>query len=71
MTLWEDFSRKPKRTVYEKYICVLKGRERFRIVSPVYRQNIFVGNVEGMANDESPLDFFDEEQLNFALTKDA
>jgi len=59
MTLWEDFSRKPKRSVYEKYTCVMRGKERFRIVSPVFRQNIFVNNIEGMAPDESPLDFFD------------
>jgi len=46
MTLWEDFSRKPTRSIYEKFICVLKGREKFRMISPIYRPNILVNNIE-------------------------
>ena len=37
LTLWEDFERKSKRSVFEKYICVIKGKERFKVVSPIYR----------------------------------
>jgi hypothetical protein len=48
LSLWEDFDRKSKRSVFEKYICVMKGKERFKVVSPIYRQNIFVGNIEDM-----------------------
>lgn len=39
------------------------------MVSPIYRQNIFVGNIEDMQPDESPLDFFDENHLEFGTTK--
>jgi len=69
ITLWEDFERKSKRSVFEKYVCVMKGKERFKVASPIYRQNIFVGNIEGMQPDESPLDFFDQEHLNYETTK--
>ena len=59
------------RSIFEKFICVLKGKERFRMISPVYRPNILVNHLEKMQKDESPLDFFNEEHLNMALTKDA
>lgn len=71
MTLWEDFSRKPNRSIFEKFICVLKGREKFRMISPAYRPNILVNNIEQMQENESPLDFFNEAHLNMTLTKDA
>ena len=65
MTLWEDFIRIPKHEENEQYICVLKGREEFRMVSPIYRQNIFVGAMEDMPSNFTPLDFFDEEHTKF------
>ena len=42
-TQWTNFDRKPYKLMYEQYICVLKGTEEFRVVSPIYRQNIYVG----------------------------
>lgn len=30
----------------ERYVCLVKGKEEFRIVSPVYKQNIYSGVLE-------------------------
>ena len=57
-TNWVDFKRRPKKIVNEQYICVLKGQEEYKIVSPIFRKNIYVGVIEKFKQDETPLDFF-------------
>lgn len=37
-------------------------------MSPIYRPNIFVGDVKGMDSDESPLDFFDKGLAKYPST---
>jgi len=37
LTLWDEFLRKPTTSDYEQYVCVVKGKEKFRLVSPIYR----------------------------------
>ena len=58
MTLWKDFKRKPVKTPFEQYICVIKGAEVFKMASPIYRKNIYVGTFEHLKYDETPVDFF-------------
>ena len=36
-TQWNNFFRMPKKLVDENYICLIQGKERFKIVSPIYR----------------------------------
>ena len=50
-------------------ICVLKGKEQFRVVSPIYRQNILAGAVEGIGKTESPINFFDPKLATSGATK--
>lgn len=57
MTLWKDFERVSTKIEHEQYICVVKGAERFRLVSPIFRKNIYVGAYPEH-KDQSPLDFF-------------
>lgn len=57
-TQWQNFQRMPKKLWNENYICVLYGKERFRMVSPIYRENIYVGLYEQLDQDETPVDFF-------------
>jgi hypothetical protein len=59
ITVWPSFpGRKPEVRDRERYLCVIKGEEEFRLVSPVYKQNIYSGVLEELSPTESPLDFF-------------
>ena len=51
-------NRRPEVSERERYYCVVKGEEEFRIVSPVYKQNIYSGVLEELQPNESPIDFF-------------
>ena len=42
-TLWHSFKRVPRFVNNERFICVLSGQEEFRLVSPVFRQNLYAG----------------------------
>ena len=58
--MWRDFKRKPIALDYEQFVCVLKGKETFRSVSPIFRPNIYAGiGFTGINSRDSPLDFFD------------
>ena len=68
-TQWEDFDgRRAKRLEYEQHICVYKGVEKFRMVSPIYRKNIYVNVFEGYHNNTTPVDFFNVDLEQFPLT---
>lgn len=55
---------------YEQFICVLKGKETFRTVSPIFRPNIYAGiGFTGIKSGDSPLDFFDPRMETWASTK--
>jgi hypothetical protein len=59
LTVWPYFNgRRPAVSERERYYCVVKGEEEFRIVSPVYKQNIYSGVLEELQPNESPIDFF-------------
>jgi hypothetical protein len=59
LTVWPTFSgRRPEVRDRERYFCVVRGREEFRLVSPVYKQNIYSGVLENLSPNESPVDFF-------------
>ena len=71
-TQWGPFKRYPKRIKQEQYICVVKGKEEFRLVSPIFRPNIYVGSYNQLADDVSPVDFFDNnDDEKFPLKKAA
>ena len=69
-TQWTDFERKPKKAIYEQHICVLKGHEEFVIVSPIFRQNLYVGALEELDPTDTPLDFFNPDYRQFPFAKD-
>jgi hypothetical protein len=59
LTIWPDFIRLPRKLYNENHICVLKGQERFKLASSIYRKNIYVNVLESVKPEESPLNFFD------------
>lgn len=56
--------------MYEQHICVLKGHEEFAIVSPIYRQNIYVGALEELDPVDTPVDFFEPNPKLYPFTRD-
>ena len=64
-TQWKDFIRKPQKLIHEQQICVIKGKEEFRLVSPIYRKDIYVGVFAHLPKYESPLNFFDPDYTRF------
>ncbi len=53
-------------------MCVISGIEEFRLVSPVYKQNIYSGVLEELRPTETPLDFFSNvNETQFPLFKEA
>ena len=59
LTVWNQFTRVPKKIENDQYVCILKGEEIFRLVSPIFRQNIYVGVFENLPPEDTPLNFFD------------
>lgn len=57
-TQWKDFNRVPKKLNNEQYICVVKGKEIFKMASPIYRKNIYVGAYNSLWKSDCPIDFF-------------
>ncbi|CDW89807.1 UNKNOWN [Stylonychia lemnae] len=58
MTMWAPFVRKPEYKDKERYVCVIKGSEQFRMVSPVYKHEIYSGVLEELDPEITPLNFF-------------
>ena len=44
----------------ETYICLTTGNEIFRLVSPVFKQNMYSGVREELTSNISPIDLFYE-----------
>lgn len=51
----KEFAKQQKR---ESYFCVTHGVEVFRLVSPVFRQNMYSGVREELRRSQSPIDLF-------------
>lgn len=52
-------------TKKETYSCVVRGSEVFRLVSPVYRQNMYSQRRPELKPHESPVDLFQPWHVNF------
>ena len=64
ITVWPSFQgRQPDVRDRERYFCVIKGREEFRLVSPIYKQNIYSGVLEELSPVETPINFFETVDL--------
>lgn len=52
---------KARQQGYESYYCVTKGIERFKFVSPIFKQNMYSGVREEIAPNKSPVDLFHDD----------
>ena len=71
LTIWENFTRIPKKAFNEELKCVMKGKEQFKLVSPIFRQNIYVGVWDKYSEHFSPLNFFDVDLKRYPHAKEA
>eukprot|EP00347_Sterkiella_histriomuscorum_P003417 403364374 len=72
LTIWQPYLRKPEFKDRERYYCVLQGREQFRMVSPVHKQEIYSGVLEELAPQETPINFFQDVNVTkYPLFQDA
>lgn len=69
LTIWQPFRRSPEFKDRERYVCVIDGIEEFRMVSPLYKQNIYSGVFEELVPKETPVDFFEPNYNEFPLLK--
>ena len=49
-------------TEFENLYCSMEGNETFRIVSPIFRDNIYVGHFENWPKHEAVFSFFGEDK---------
>jgi hypothetical protein len=45
----------------------MKGTEKFSLVSPIFRDNLYVGELPGLRKDDTPLNFFDLNRQKYPL----
>ena len=59
MSHLQDFKRKPVFNHREKLVCVLHGVETFRMVSVIFKQNMYSGVFMDMDPLETPINLFE------------
>jgi len=58
--------RKPHFNSHETVVCVLRGSEKFRMVSAIFKQNIYSGIYEDLDPLETPINFFEKDPNEIA-----
>ena len=54
---------------YESLYCVMEGVEQFRIVSPIFRDNMFVGHFENWPPHEATYSLFNDRRNELVIAK--
>jgi len=62
MTLWGPFQRTAKFNHKEKLFCVVSGIEHFRMVSFLFKHNMYSGVYSDLNPDETPINMFEKDQ---------
>lgn len=57
--MWSEFIRKPTFNLKERVICSIVGSERFRLVSAVFKQNMYSGVFEELDPLDTPINLFE------------
>jgi hypothetical protein len=56
----KDTFRPPYENKYEKYLCSILGESHYKLVPPIYKQNLFHGRVESYGPGEIPFNLFNK-----------
>lgn len=57
--MWSEFNRRPKFNLKERYVCVVGGTEKFRMVNAIFKQNMYSGVFESLSPLETPINLFE------------
>ena len=61
LTMWGEFTRKPAFNNKERFICVIQGTEKFRMVNAIFKQNMYSGVYEDLAPLDTPINLFERD----------
>jgi hypothetical protein len=61
ITLWDTFHRHPKFNHKERIICMVSGSERFRLVSAIFKQNMYSGLFDDLDPEWTPINLFESD----------
>lgn len=69
LTIWPQINRKPRQVVTENFMCLLSGVEEFKMISGVFKQNLYSGVYDDLMPGEIPedIDFFSPIQDKYPL----
>ena len=59
LTMWQDFDRRPRFNHKERLICLISGKEKFRLINAIYKQNMYSGVYEDLSPLETPINLFE------------
>ena len=62
LTIWGEFQRKPTFNHKERYVCVVHGGEKFRLVNAIFKQNMYSGVFDNLDPLETPVNLFETNQ---------
>ena len=60
-TYWGEFTRIAKFNRDERVVCVVSGKERFRVVSSIFKQNMYSGIYEDLNPLDTPINLFERD----------
>lgn len=64
LTLWDSFKRHPKFNNKERVVCMIHGSERFRLVSAIFKQNMYSGIYDDLDPLWTPINLFETDPKN-------
>jgi hypothetical protein len=70
--MWPKFERKPVQDDNEVFVCAVDGTEEFRLVSGIFKQNLYSGVYQDLNPRAIPedLNLFDVDEYKYPLLKE-
>lgn len=63
LTMWGEFERRPTFNLKERVVCMVQGKETFRMVSSIFKQNMYSGVFEELGPLETPINLFEKDPM--------
>jgi len=69
LSIWPKIEHKPKQVPGETFMCLLGGSENFRVISSVFKQNLYSGVYDDLLPTEIPedVDLFNVNESKYPL----
>ena len=71
LSIWPPVEHKPKQVKGETFMCLLNGEESFRLISSVFKQNLYSGVYDDLPPADIPddINFFQLNEQKYPLLK--